>query len=64
MSRPDTWSSPRPHTDASLRLHHYGPIEPMAADWATASKRGTLRLTALVAGLGIALTLLFVGVGL
>ena len=49
MSRPDTWSSPRPHTDASLRLHHYGPIEPMAA-----AKRGTIRLALLCAGLFVA----------
>lgn len=23
------WTNPRPHTDESLRLHHYGPLEPM-----------------------------------
>lgn len=34
-SRPDSWTSPRPHTDASHRLHAYGPVhsyEP-AAPW-------------------------------
>ena len=35
----------------------------LPADWATASKRGTLRLTALVAGLFFAVVMLFVGVG-
>ncbi|WP_284124402.1 hypothetical protein [Parerythrobacter aestuarii] len=28
-SRPDSWTSPRPYRDASLRLHAYGPIQPM-----------------------------------
>ena len=28
-SKPDHWTSPRPHTDASLRLHHHGKIQPM-----------------------------------
>jgi hypothetical protein len=23
------WQRPRPYTDASLRQHHYGPLEPM-----------------------------------
>ncbi len=28
-SRPDTWSVPRPYSDASLRRMKYGPIQPM-----------------------------------
>jgi hypothetical protein len=28
-SRPDSWTMPRPHTDASLRYHKHGPIQPM-----------------------------------
>lgn len=28
-SNPRAWVQPRPHTDASQRLHTYGPIEPM-----------------------------------
>lgn len=28
-SRPDSWTLPRPHSDASLRYHKHGPIEPM-----------------------------------
>jgi hypothetical protein len=36
-SRADTWSMPRPHTDASLRYQKYGPIRPMEED------RGFLR---------------------
>ena len=38
-SLPDVWTSPRPHSDASQRFHHYGPLEPMdcpsvmAAHW-------------------------------
>ena len=28
-SRPDAWSQPRPHADASLRLQKYGRIQPM-----------------------------------
>lgn len=28
-SRPDHWTQPRPHTDASLRFHKHGPIQPM-----------------------------------
>lgn len=29
-SKPDHWIAPRAHTDAGLRQHHYGKIEPMA----------------------------------
>jgi hypothetical protein len=29
-SRPDRWSSPRPHLDATVRRMHYGPVQPMA----------------------------------
>ncbi|HEY8604879.1 MULTISPECIES: hypothetical protein [Tsuneonella] len=28
-SRPDSWVSPRPYSDASLRLRKHGPIRPM-----------------------------------
>ena len=28
-SRPNAWILPRPHTDAHLRYHIYGPIQPM-----------------------------------
>lgn len=28
-SRPDQWTMPRPHRDASSRMHTFGPIEPM-----------------------------------
>ena len=28
-SRPDRWISPRPYSDASLRRHIHGPIQPM-----------------------------------
>ena len=28
-SRPDSWVSPRPHRDASLRYQMHGPIRPM-----------------------------------
>jgi len=28
-SRPDRWTSPRPYSDASLRRHIHGPIQPM-----------------------------------
>jgi hypothetical protein len=28
-SRPDSWTSPRPYSDASLRRHIHGPIQPM-----------------------------------
>ena len=28
-SRPDKWTSPRAHRDASLRHMHHGPIKPM-----------------------------------
>jgi len=28
-SRPDSWSSPRPFSDASIRLKKHGPIQPM-----------------------------------
>ena len=28
-SRPDPWTMPRPHRDASLRYMQHGPIEPM-----------------------------------
>ncbi len=28
-SRPDRWTSPRPYTDASLRLNTYGRVQPM-----------------------------------
>lgn len=28
-SRPDSWTSPRAHTDASIRRRKYGPILPM-----------------------------------
>ena len=28
-SRPDRWSQPRPHQDASLRYMKHGPIQPM-----------------------------------
>lgn len=28
-SRPDRWISPRPYSDASLRAHTYGRIQPM-----------------------------------
>jgi hypothetical protein len=28
-SRPDRWTSPRPYSDASLRRHAHGPIQPM-----------------------------------
>ncbi len=63
MTRPDTWSSPRPHTDASLRLMHYGPIEPMAAE-RRAQWRKDRWLVPLVAGLFFAVLMLFVGVGL
>lgn len=28
-SRPDSWTNPRPHSDASLRRRAYGPIQPM-----------------------------------
>lgn len=29
-SRPDSWTNPRPHSDASLRYMAYGPVQPMA----------------------------------
>lgn len=28
-SRPDNWTLPRPHTDASQRYMKHGPIQPM-----------------------------------
>lgn len=28
-SRPDQWTMPRPHRDASLRFHKHGRIQPM-----------------------------------
>ncbi|HEX9805726.1 MAG TPA: hypothetical protein VGA34_02420 [Alteraurantiacibacter sp.] len=28
-SRPDSWVSPRPYSDASLRYQMHGPIRPM-----------------------------------
>ena len=28
-SRPDGWTVPRPHRDASLRFRAHGPIQPM-----------------------------------
>lgn len=28
-SKPDQWTLPRPHTDASLRFWKHGPIQPM-----------------------------------
>ncbi|MCB2050738.1 MAG: hypothetical protein KDE63_04835 [Novosphingobium sp.] len=28
-SRPDSWTMPRPYSDASLRFRKHGPIEPM-----------------------------------
>lgn len=28
-SRPDGWTQPRPHRDASLRYMTHGPIQPM-----------------------------------
>lgn len=28
-SRPDAWTSPRAHRDASLRYMAYGPVQPM-----------------------------------
>lgn len=28
-SRPDSWTQPRPHSDASMRRHIHGPIQPM-----------------------------------
>jgi len=28
-SRPDGWTMPRPHRDASLRYRMHGPIQPM-----------------------------------
>ncbi|WP_202385473.1 hypothetical protein [Altericroceibacterium endophyticum] len=28
-SRPDSWTNPRPHRDASQRLMQYGKIQPM-----------------------------------
>lgn len=28
-SKPDPWTHPRPHTDASLRAMAYGPVRPM-----------------------------------
>lgn len=31
-SRPDTWTEPRAHRDASQRLHIHGPLQPMDAD--------------------------------
>ena len=29
-SRPDGWTVPRPHRDASLRYRAHGPIQPMS----------------------------------
>jgi hypothetical protein len=31
-SRPDSWTVPRPYSDASLRRLQYGPIQPMDED--------------------------------
>lgn len=31
-SRPDNWTLPRPHRDASLRFLKHGPIQPMAEE--------------------------------
>lgn len=31
-SRPDSWSSPRPHRDPGLRRLTYGPLVPMDSD--------------------------------
>jgi hypothetical protein len=31
-SLPDAWVIPRPHTDASQRLHTYGKIQPMQSN--------------------------------
>ena len=28
-SQPDRWTTPRPHSDPSLRRMHYGAIQPM-----------------------------------
>lgn len=28
-SAPDRWTLPRPHSDASSRLHKFGPLMPM-----------------------------------
>ena len=43
-SRPPEWVLPRPHRDPTLRRQHFGPLVPM--DY---PKRGTIRLTLLVA---------------
>lgn len=31
-SAPDTWTLPRPHRDASTRMHKHGPVLPMEYD--------------------------------
>ena len=62
-SLPDVWTSPRPHSDASQRLHHYGPLEPMAYPTPYLdAKRGTIRLTALCIGtIGLAVLAMVAG---
>lgn len=46
-SGPDSWSSPRPHTDASHRYRAYGPIKPMRPEGQPSLLGGTLLLVAL-----------------
>lgn len=52
-SKPSHWVRPRPHTDAGLRQHHYGRIEPMGGE--PDPRRGTLRLVLLIAALFVLL---------
>lgn len=60
-SKPAAWVRPRAHTDAGLRLHHYGRIEPMA-DERRAQWRKDRWIVPLIVGLWLAGTLAVVAV--
>ena len=63
-SLPDVWTSPRPHSDASQRFHHYGPLEPMAYPSVLAAHwREIAGTIALVAGVLVAAVLAMVAGG-
>lgn len=54
-SRPNEWVRPRPHRDASQRLHTSGPLQSM--DRPPSPYRGTIRLVLLLVVLCIAVAL-------
>lgn len=53
-SAPCAWVLPRPHTDASQRLHTYGPVQPMEYD-----DTGSPVLLWAIGGAFVALAVLF-----